>query len=512
MLRPLLTCLSCTLLFVAAVHSAPSTTQSSDLNAAAYTAPPLPATNPIHWQPPTTEPTITDPLGSTDFDSRSAALLNQAGTQIDPPDPTFPNIGVVVTSVTPKSTAEKLGIHPGDFLTQLGNQNLQYRWQFFDYRDDSHDQPLTILSSDGKSRTVTIHSGTGLIGVQLATRWDAESAWLRSRDRQRRFDRLMRIAALAHGSDPPLAWSALAKLQAEGCDGATGGYVPPTIACLLCYEDLRFDDAITFGRIAMQHMPSDEKLLFAERVYKSALAIGRIDVAAQTLHEQKRLPYADDKLKMINRSIQRMDTFTDDIHPNPLAEIDRFPLEDFSTKLIGAEDRKGKRDSDWTAAAKKLSKNGTFQFSAPDASYQLLEFGPPGADVDATLEFSFTPEPSTQMFYSRTFNFRTGSRQSARHIPLAIKAYIDDENTVSIVRYSGDHDYDLSFPAPPDGHWRARMLVLGQRCEFILNGRRIYYGPVEMPESKRQLGLMIQVVGVNATIHHLTWRILSKPQ
>lgn len=76
-------------------------------------------------------------------------------------------------------------------------------------------------------------------------------------------------------------------------------------------------------------------------------------------------------------------------------------------------------------------------------------------------------------------------------------------------RYGGK-DYRLLMPTPNDGHCHIRMLIVGRRCQVLINGHTIFAGPVSEDEKDRKLGTLVHPVGVHAVAHGYTWRIAEE--
>jgi hypothetical protein len=192
--------------------------------------------------------------------------------------------------------------------------------------------------------------------------------------------------------------------------------------------------------------------------------------------------------------------------PCALAQLDTAHFRDASARVISL--LTGNDDTtDSTGTAKELRERGKLDLIAPKNEYRLFLFGPTGRNVDASLDVTFTASDHSPEDQSPSFSFGLIDNR-IKGIPFT-KLSLFEFGDVLVQRYGGK-DYRLLMPAPKDGHWHIRMLIVGRRCQVLINGYSIFAGPVSEDEKDRKLGTLVQPVSVHAVVHDYTWRIAEE--
>lgn len=461
----------------------------------AYVAPPLPVCDPMEWREPTELPKLDDPLGQSEYDQRVAALHLPDSFDVDAAKSRSSQT-VAVRTVTRGSAAWDAGMRRGDIIVRLNGQTMHDGWAVGLNITLPEDVTFDILSRGG-TKTWRAHLPAGPLGAEMQMYWDVAASWANDADRDEKFDACMMVAARAFDADPELVQAALARAQRGGCHG----HALAAAACLNAFDRYEFDSMLECGAIALKTAPPDEVNLFKVRQILAAEATFKLTYALDLANFPGVAP--SPVSGFIRDAANAWQKLPERVHRNPLAELDRYPFRDASARIVSLIPPV---TDNWATpqAARDLRDNATYTFSAPGGSFRMHILGPSGNNADLKLEFSTAPSDKIVTPFNRAFVFGlVDCRDPGR---LLLKINVFDSGRMQVSRY-GEGDYALAAPPSFDGHQRARIIVVGQRCEVVFNGKRVFYGPVTPPEKGRRLGMFLQTIGMTSTIHDFSWKI-----
>lgn len=472
-------------------------------------AEPAPAAlpDPIEWNEPKQAPTFREVLKEADYKNQ----FDKAASQIDIPSlekSKSPVSGQRILRINPGSQAVQLGLHAGEIVTMLDGQQV---WIGMLRRDDAG-QTLTVVDKHGEARDVQIQPG--LIGLYTHFEWRPELAYLRSKQRDPRWDKSVLVGITTRATNPDLAETALHHAVEAGL---SPGRLIAGVGAEIALEQGRNDAALDFVWSALvQH--ADDPLLQLDPMilYRVAAANYKLDVAAGILDDYKGAwpAHADVLRSMAKAHRARPEAQRCQPPPSRLAaNMRRFNL-----------DRRFKPANEMASQSyrEQLIQPTPFTLGAPSGHYIFLMYKPEPAvrDVEAVLKLTLrTTDKDTPEFakilevglidgvqQNEESSFLDGPSDRAELLLGLSSPELGPTGETIAVHHSGIPGIQFSFEDPLvkfDGTQviELRMVRVGGAGEIFVNGRRILYAPIDLKNA--DLGFMFKIVGMTADIKQL---------
>ena len=202
---------------------------------------------------------------------------------------------------------------------------------------------------------------------------------------------------------------------------------------------------------------------------------------------------------------------------SPLDAAAADPLPDRTDLLAAAGDRGGD-------AVDRFRESGTLRLRAKPGHYDLVYFAPDGPTVDVETSFRFEPSPGAATRFERVLRFgiHDAHRPNDRGGFESLASIgIHPDGTVSVIPHDAPR---FAMPLSSATDWRdeshrIRLATGGGDFEVRLDGRRIYYGPIDYGPIDRgekdapaadepaRLGVHVQAVGIQADLFDLVYRV-----
>src|SRR5262249_51198310 len=141
-----------------------------------------------------------------------------------------------------------------------------------------------------------------------------------------------------------------------------------------------------------------------------------------------------------------------------------------------------------------------------DGTYTFLGCGPAGRDIDFTADCHFAATDDGHSGFVKVVRIGFATEDS---VGKQLELYID--GTADIAS-NGDRpaaQLNLSRLIGGDRVFNVRMCVVDDRYEFLIDGRRVFYGPLptNLTGDDRRLTLAVQTVGVSGAFTDAHWRV-----
>jgi hypothetical protein len=437
---------------------------------------------------------IADPLSEEDYKTRFAKALQDAG-----PVPSADQLvltGVRILSVEPGGAAENASLHAGDVIISLNDKPTPTIAKLAALlKAADGDVSFEILPADQSARRkVTVAAGPP--GIIAENAWIAESQYLQSLAADAKPVDEIRIAARCALTDPQLAESALAHAQKNKAAGIDGE-IFDTIAAMAFHGDSSFESALSYGTVARKTIPAGAAAMLNRICFESAYATFRYPVAKELAKNDARyqevLPGISDAIdvyQQLNHTAAEL---------NPAAS--KIAFTDQSKNLINtAPNRNNEAHSSGTRIASFIA-NGVIGFSSPGGKYTVCRCGPGDTNIDFSADCHFAATDHNPTRYVRVL--RVGVETDG---PLArtLEIYTDGSANITTDREIPVPRLDLKRLIDKDRKFNLKMTIVGDRYEFTIDGKRIFYGPMPSAEA-RSLRLSIQTVGITGQFSNAHW-------
>jgi hypothetical protein len=450
---------------------------------------------------PTTAPVISpppplfNPLDDASYATRYAEALWRIGPAVVSKDE--PTMGASITKIYPSSIAERAGLGVDDVIVAIdGRPTPDADTVKVSHRDATGPQTFDVISQ-GRPVHRMIRIDPGHLGMDVTDTWLLERQYLHDLPPGVAPVDEVRVAGCSVSHDPELAESALFRaFQAPG----PGTRIPIVDAIAACafYEDNWYEEALAYAEPARTQLPANCQNRLNEIIAISAIATFRPSLANAVA-----VTGTDDFHKLITNAVDAGASYQLRPHsvalPNPSAT--KLVFIDQTQQVAALPGNHPVDDDD----LKSVRATANLPFSAPDAHYTTFECGPGEANVDFSADCHFIATDngksgfekvvrigvSNDVFPMRVFELFPGGRATTGM----------DRNTVDAVtlvpRLTGG-----------DRKFKLRMTIVGDRCEFDLDGHRIFYGPMppELAYLDAKLTLLIQTVGVTGEFTNIHWR------
>ncbi len=370
--------------------------------------------------------------------------------------------GATVTDVGHGSAAEKAGLRVGDVIVAVGGHRLDEAASddMQRLRAAATGPVVLTVASAGKARAVTVPPGR--MGLVTTDAWLLEGQYAHDLPAGVAACEQVRVAARCCRSDPDLALAALARASGPGASGP----VVSLVAAAAATADCQYEDAIAYAMDARGKLPAAEADRVGSLAVRPALATFRWRLARE-------LGCDDDGLQ------EAIDAYEARPHTAALADpvaagVGHFvgQLKHLQNLAVDAPDEPNHQIAD--PYVRDLRDRGRTAFDAADGSYALAQFGPVAANVDCWVRYHYKPNKVTQHDWQQAGQI--GLWAGDRSV-VSLDLLPDGHATVLYGRTSVVA-LDLSRLVGKDRTFTVRLTTAGDRIEYVIDGRRVFYGPL----------------------------------
>jgi hypothetical protein len=460
---------------------------------------------PRQWEPPTTAPTLHDPLPEKEYVEQLAAVKARVKSEQITDD--TPWGGVLVESVDAHSPAKALGIKRGDILVASNYTQIIDYDDWIQHRQGDEDAVTFWSPSSGRR---DVQAKPGLLGVDLGFFFRPEVRYLRELHPRDEPNPVLFAAAACAQDNPPLARSALAHLQKAG---NTNGFIY-FVDAIAASEEGDFDGAISSGRWAIHLGSETQKRILAPMVRAAALASFRL-----TLAQKIETDYPFTKVEEINedtgknltvdlaKTIQKCNAIKWPAAKSCADEFASVNPQDETANMMNA----GKAGAGGNQAAASIRRSRRAPFDAPDSQYNLYVLGPTASNVQFTARCRFSLNRKNPKGYTTPAVKFGISRKGNGHMLIAMLLYADGQIEISGTHVPG-FSYRTTGIYSPGKPFDISLVVVGNRCEIDIAGVRAFCGPIIEREATRKLCIVFQAVGVKGQLIDVSWKTAAAPQ
>lgn len=469
-----------------------------------YSAPPLPAGDPMEWKESATLPALRERLTGDIYRERYTAALAKAPALTPQQAESLPVFGLRITKVFPGSQATRLGIKRGDLLLKLEGKPLMRFAQILAPRQS--DQALTFQPTGGEIKQVTVTPAK--IGITMEPYWNAYISYLLSKGKMATYDDDLRVAAANFLDDQPLAETALWHAWQHGYRD----YPLLGMMAFINSRECHFEDGLAFAMHSLKETPPLEREEFAGLAYDAAVATFKLELARDLLRQYPTAGKSDDAAELLHTAIAAYHAFPQELLPNPIEQLRMNPYPDATAKIIALptdEWKDGDEFKKWgTFAANEFALRHRLKVESPTAQYLSLMLGPPVANLDLSLRFNVTPsDGKTDSDFAKSFWIVVLDRSREPVTLVAAIAFLDS-GAIQVTCTGGPnftHEFKPAIGIRRFG--RVHIAVVGHRIEVVADGRRLLYGPVMADSAVRKIAVAFRVVGLKGDVDELTWRV-----
>ncbi len=432
---------------------------------------------------------------STLSDEEYAEKYADVAADLGPPLPADgPTVAVNVLGVDKGSVAERVGLHAGDAIVAIDGQRLDGGLADLKRIRASATGPqvLSVLSA-GRTRQVTVPPG--LMGTTNSDGWLLEAQYMHDLPAGTPPSEQVRVASKCCLSDPDLALAALARASGPA---ASGPFVY-LIAASASSADGQMEDALAYAMAARAALPAGTARRLDAMAVRPAIATFRWPLA-------KALGSTDEVV------LAAVDAY--EARPHAAAEADpvtagngRFVgqlkrLENLTTRADGLH-----ANADWYV--KNLRDNGKTSFDSPDGHFAQADVGPLAANVDAWARYHYKANAVTQHDWGQAGQI--GLWDGWRAAVTLVLA----PGGMAQIEYDRHPVVTLSLPhlIGNDRHFTVRVTAVGDRIEYTIDGRRVFYGPLPADladEAGRKLPpLHLGWVGIKGDVEDFHYRTMG---
>ena len=412
-----------------------------------------------------------------------------------------PSSGAEISKVEPGSPAEKLGLHIGDIVMSLDSRPVHGLPDWTAGRAAAQESQMGRfwIKSTGQEKLILLPIGN--IGVTANSFFQLDRAYVLSLPPNEKPSDDVLVAIAEQSGNPIAAETALSHARAAGNKSPIIDF----IQTLIDFNELRFDDAVAFGMQAMQEIP-DDAFRLAPCVHTAALATFHWKLAMDL---EKRFPNEfiktdpdDDSQSAIADAVGEFEKMPVDAMTNPIEAFTKLKFQDHSTKP-NSPGMPTMEASEFTA--KSFRQNHSADFAAADGNYANIALGPAGKNVDFGITCHFKATGSRHGEYAKALLIGLVDKKTLES-PCTLQIETSGTATLFGARHSALYDVNLLQVIKDDHRFKVHAAAVGNRCEIVIDGSRVYYGPELHEETTRNLVAFMKVVGVKGTFSELTWR------
>ena len=452
----------------------------------------------VPWMPPAQLPTARKRIADLQYIQRREEIL----ADIDRAALTNGSQHIfagLITSVTPGSRAQQLGMQENDLILSLDDRPLVLGKSFTEMRT-SGEQTLALAAPSGVERHVTIQPGMlGFIYESLQLFWRASAMYLQSSEQDERWDDDMLVACQAITYDAGLVETAIAHAQEHGYHGALGLALMEMAAA----GEFRFDDALAFGMAALQQLPQAQREAIIQITIRAARATGRPGLARQLgkpYPAQEIGLSANSESKLIAALPASVRT-----QPSPIT----MAAQRSSIDLLGKISVYNVKDL-WQNT--QMVHGQKIPMRVPRNHYQECPFGPRVQRALLSTEFTTTTTDRERGDWpaSVTIGLDIWNQNQERRT-FAHLTFLADGNVV-FRRPQGDLFVLGKYLARADGKTCKVTVAAGDGVlECLVDGQRIFLGPTisdstQSLDHPSRFSAIIKTVGWNADFFGVSWK------
>jgi hypothetical protein len=447
--------------------------------------------DPMYWKPPKEKPVLREVLSGDAYEKRFAEVLKA----LDLPaleKSREPDRAARVIGITRGAVADRLGIAVGDFILELDGTPITDLWQFGALRT-KQPQRLVWQTAAGERKEGEIPPGK--IGIRGHVHDRPDLRYLRGKGRDSRWDREMVVALARRGADPDLAETCLARAIAAGYKSDTLDHAALAIefaqarygavmdrAWLMLKTDAKdFHAALCFVSAAMYNykFPAARRMLglnpkVAQFITPNRATLDRLikEHLARSADRRIAPPPSETAGEKLRDDMLLRAEFYGPVRPKSL------PKDPFESHALTS-------------------------YPGPGRALDQL-FGPVAEHLEIRVDFSLRDPLKEDRGKARTFCVLVHNRDGAEtnrliqsHWLLWVQFTVDSKVHIRYLDRSRFRAYDeRRDPAPqagfdPAGDNTLRIVADAGRLEVILNGRRIFYGPMPKGDDKLFTELLV---------------------
>lgn len=410
-----------------------------------------------------------------------------------------PILGFKVLMAVEEMQAHKLGIRIGETLTEVDGVPMRWDWQFGKGREDGVVYTFTVVGVDGASRTVT--TTPGLLGIRTNSAYPFDQIYLHTQKRDPRWDEWMMLGTAVLKTDAHLAEECLRRSIEAGLP--INGFTDIMAAEIYRLQN-RHGIAMSFAHLAME---ADYDLSYTAGVfYQSALSAFKIRDALAI--NQKYYPHRSDVIDRLEKLIAEFESLPQAQRDAPAPSI--YVQEETRRDLIPKLRPLSPATSYYL---KQLVEGRAMRFAVPHENFRSLVYGP--AIESGAVEFRFRQKPSSLGSTAFAKVFMVGFFDQAN--PMYTRRLYDGMPNDSAIGIAMKHDgtiksyhatnqFEITYAQPtldpqltdPNLQSTLKIIVHNHRVEVLLNGTRIFYGP--LPTQTKKLVPYFKNVGMTVEL------------
>lgn len=474
--------------------------------------------DPMLWTPPVTPPQPVERLAPAEFKAELAKVLpalEKKRAEFAP----LPEKSLLVTYVEPNSLADMKEIHAGDFLFKLDGVVLTSPEQFSN-RPDADQKLITFTPGYGES---AIDIKPGKIGVRFVP-WAKPAVLHFNLLGDKATMQHIALAEALYPDRPDLAETSLCYAVKAGLKLDARLH---TVFAQIALSDLRFADAMAHATIAMKSQA--DAAAAGDIFVRAALADYKLDAALQAIRANPALSRHAGRTADLERLVAAHKALPENKRSrlSPSAEASRLfwdplvPRAKPVPNALGSAERFITWLDGWHA----------IRFDAINRETQNFAFTPEVANVRIAFEFTFRETDFGNDFRGLSIGLIDMNRErSGPHGPdingmrwkdgytAAVNGFI--ANQVSAVLRPGNaqiyswtpglrNGVSESFGLDPSARHTFELVAYKGAVEIRLDGRRFFYGPLDLPEPK--LAVTLSCSGITASLRRFSASELIEP-
>jgi len=326
--------------------------------------------------------------------------------------------------------------------------------------------------------------------------WNPAAVYWSGDARNSAWDEAMLVACADWESRPDLAETALAHAEEAGCRG----WLADALEFRITLRECRWDDAMAYGSAALGEAPKPWRRTVASWLFAAAVVDYKLEFAKDLARKHSLVTKEGTaELEAIVQSY-RSEPSVKRVDPKAAvaAGIGEMDVTRQVTHI------KVKDEYDAVVVKASLQKTQRAKLSAPGGGFQLVALGPGFANADLSLHFQFKPSDRKKTDFERSLRIGVNDEAFKEGNLFDIDLSAEKWECPEVLQL------ETSMYPWPMPQWEkegaVRIIVLHQDVEAFLDGRRIYFGPMRMPEEKRKVHFFLQATGVDATVSQVAWK------
>jgi hypothetical protein len=354
-------------------------------------------------------------------------------------------------------------------------------------------------SSENKLKLVMLP--VGILGITAGDHWQPLRQYMLSLPRDAKPRDEMLVAAVTYQTNPKLAETALAHAAAAGEKGA----MFHALAAEAAFYDLRFDDSLVFGNIAMKEKP-DQAWQLARLMNGIALQTFHWKLAIDLRHRFPNawLPPANgtDSEEVVESMTDAFEGMPVDEMPNPVEAFSKLKYADHAADIEAMNVQYAYAPEYCT---KELRKNHALKIAITDGKYVDLHIGPSAANVDFSCTARLRQGDDNHSGWDKLMHFGLAEEPTG-DVPLLFYINVNLNGTICVGNRNTISTFGLNSAIQFNKPFSVRVAAVGNRCEVVINGIRIFYGPLLDDEGTRHLSPFMHFQGMSCNVSDIVYR------